>query len=254
MNSKVILKLENISFEIKKSNQQKILQDINLEIYHSEIFGITGESGSGKTTLAKIIAGLEFPSSGKKFFNREKFSGIHPEHKIQFLFQNYVEFHDPLQKINSAFNEILRLKKFDKSDFFKYKKEILNLVNLSDDVLSLYPDQLSGGQLQRLALAKLLLLQPEFLILDEPFASQDVVSVVNLIKIFQHINQKLKTTFLCISHEIPYLLKFCNRIGVMKNGELLNIISIERDKNKLKIDGNINDYTKFLFKSFGIEI
>lgn len=254
MNSKVILKLENISFEIKKTNQQKILQDINLEIYHSEIFGITGESGSGKTTLAKIIAGLEFPSSGKKLFNGKEFSGIHPEHKIQFLFQNYVASHDPLQKINAAFNEILRLKKSDKSDFFKYKKEILNLVNLSDDVLSLYPSQLSGGQLQRLALAKLLLLQPEFLILDEPFASQDVVSVVNLIKIFQHINQKLKTTFLCISHEIPYLLKFCNRIGVMKNGELLNIISIERDKNKLKIDGNINDYTKFLFKSFGIEI
>ncbi|MEM3373435.1 MAG: ATP-binding cassette domain-containing protein [Candidatus Anstonellales archaeon] len=254
MNSKVILKLENISFEIKKTNQQKILQDINLEIYHSEIFGITGESGSGKTTLAKIIAGLEFPSSGKKLFNGKEFSGIHSEHKIQFLFQNYVETHNPLQKINAAFNEILRLKKSDKSDFFKYKKEILNLVNLSDDVLSLFPSQLSGGQLQRLALAKLLLLQPEFLILDEPFASQDVVSVVNLIKIFQHINQKLKTTFLCISHEIPYLLKFCNRIGVMKNGELMNIISIERDKNKLKIDGNINDYTKFLFKSFGIEI
>lgn len=254
MNSKVILKLENISFEIKKTNQQKILQDINLEIYHSEIFGITGESGSGKTTLAKIIAGLEFPSSGKKLFKGKEFSGIHPEHKIQFLFQNYVASHDPLQKINSAFNEILRLKKSDKSDFFKYKKEILNLVNLSDDVLSLFPSQLSGGQLQRLALAKLLLLQPEFLILDEPFASQDVVSVVNLIKIFQHINQKLKTTFLCISHEIPYLLKFCNRIGVMKNGELLNIISIERDKNKLNIDSNINDYTKFLIKSFGIEI
>ncbi len=111
MSSKIILKLENISFETKKESTIKILNDINLEIYQSEIFGLTGESGSGKTTLARIISGLESPTFGRKIFDGKEFSGIHPEHKIQFLFQNYVASNDPLQKINSAFDEILKLKK-----------------------------------------------------------------------------------------------------------------------------------------------
>lgn len=254
MSSKIILKLENISFETKKESTIKILNDINLEIYQSEIFGLTGESGSGKTTLARIISGLESPTFGRKIFDGKEFSGIHPEHKIQFLFQNYVASNDPLQKINSAFDEILKLKKINSDEFFKHKKEILNLVNLSDDVLNLYPYQLSGGQIQRVALAKLLLLKPVFLILDEPFASQDVVSVLNLIKTFQHINQKLKTSFLCISHEIPYLLKFCNRIGVMKDGEIKDILLLKRKEDKLEIQNKYSDYTEFLFQSFGIVV
>lgn len=250
---KPILKLEGISFHLKKINQT-ILKNINLEIYQSEIFGLTGESGSGKTTLARIIAGLERQSSGKKYFNGEEFKGIEPENRIQILFQNYSATHDPHQKINSAFNEILKIKKVKSADFFKHKKEILDLVGLSEDILMFYPDQLSGGQLQRLALAKLLLMKPEFLILDEPFASQDFVSVVNLIKTFHHINQKLKTTFLCISHEIPFLLKFCNRIGVMKDGEVIDTLIIQRNDGRIKIHNKNSEYTDFLFQSFGIVI
>lgn len=252
MKTKVILKLEEISFQVKKKVDQTILKNISLEIYHSEIFGLTGESGSGKTTLAKIIAGLENQTSGKKYFNGKEFSGIESEHQIQVLFQNYSATHDPLQKISSAFDEILAIRKFKSEDLFKQKKEILDLVGLSDDILRLYPFQLSGGQLQRLALAKLLLVRPAFLILDEPFASQDFVSVVNLIKTFQHINQKLKTTFLCISHEIPFLLKFCNRIGVMKDGEIRDILIVERIDDRIEIQNKYSDYTDFLFKAFGV--
>ncbi len=250
---KSILKLEGISFHLKKINQT-ILKDITLEIYQSEIFGLTGESGSGKSTLAKIIAGLEKQTSGKKYFFEKEFWGVEPEHRIQILFQNYSASHDPFQKIDSAFNEILKIKKFKTEDLFRHKKEILDLVGLSDTVLSLYPGQLSGGQLQRLALAKLLLLKPPFLILDEPFASQDFVSIVNLIKIFQQVNQKLKTTFLCISHEIPFLMKFCDRIGVMKDGEIKDILTVERKENKIEIKDRHSDYTNFLFQSFGMDI
>jgi peptide/nickel transport system ATP-binding protein len=118
----------------------------------------------------------------------------------------------------------------------------------------MYPSQLSGGQLQRLALAKLLLLNPSLLILDEPFASQDVVSINNLIKIFIQINHQLKTTFLVISHEIPYLLKFCDRIGVMKDGELKDILIIKKTDRKVEIQNITSDYTKFLLQTFEINL
>ncbi len=252
--SKVILKLDNISFNTKRNNPQQILKNINLEVYQSEAFGLTGESGSGKTTLAKIISGLENQSVGKKIFKGKEFTAIHDEHQIQMLFQNYSATHDPLQKIDNSFNEILKLSKKSKYEYFKQKKEILNMLGLSDDVLMLYPYQLSGGQLQRLALAKLLLLNPSLLILDEPFASQDVVSVVNLIKIFKQINEKLRVTIFCISHEIPYLLKFCNRIGVMRKGELKDIIICRRESEKIIIENVYSDYTKYLLGSFGILI
>jgi len=254
MMGQIILKLDNISFEVKAGNFiQKILDNVNLEIYKSEIFGLTGESGSGKTTLAKIISGIERPTSGKKFFNGNNFIGIEPEHKIQFLFQNYAATHDPLQKVDHAFNEILKLKKEHTSNWYKLKKETLNLVGLSDELLSYYPSQLSGGQLQRLAMAKLLILRPELLILDEPFASQDVVSILNLIDLFKEINKNLGTTFFIISHELPYLLKFANRIGFIKDGQIVEIINI---KTEDEVDRSIqpsSDYGKFLFQSFGID-
>jgi len=254
MVNNIVLELRDISFEVKKNFRYQILKNINLQIYQSEIFGLTGESGSGKTTLAKIISGLESQTTGKKFFRGIEFNGIHPEHKIQFLFQNYSATHDPHQKINTAFDEILKLIGFQKEELFKQKKYVLNLVGLSDEVLNMYPSQLSGGQLQRLALAKLLLLNPSLLILDEPFASQDVVSINNLIKIFIQINHQLKTTFLVISHEIPYLLKFCDRIGVMKDGELKDILIIKKTDRKVEIQNISSDYTKFLLQTFEINL
>ncbi len=253
MNNQIILRLENISFEIKiGKSSQKILKDINLSINKSEIFGLTGESGSGKTTLGKIISGLEKPTSGKKYFHEKEFDGIETKHKIQFLFQNYVATHNPLQKIDNAFNELLKIQKETYSNWYKSKKEILNLVGLSDDVLSFYPSQLSGGQLQRLALAKLLFLKPELLILDEPFASQDVVSILNLIRLFKEINQKLGTTFLIISHELPYLLKISNRIGFIKDGEIIEVIKVDMKDVINKSLKPSSTYAQFLFHSFVI--
>ncbi|MGB9664066.1 MAG: dipeptide/oligopeptide/nickel ABC transporter ATP-binding protein [Ignavibacteria bacterium] len=257
MKNHSILFLENISFEITRGNyRQQILKNINLEIYDSEIFGLTGISGSGKTTLGRIITGLETQTSGKKYFNGKEFIGIENEHKIQFLFQNYSASHNPLQKIGNAFNELLKLRNKSISNFYKLKKEILNLVGLSDEVLSLYPSQLSGGQLQRLALGKLLILKPELLILDEPFASQDVVSILNLINLFKNINKKLGMTFFVISHELPYLLKMANRIGFIKDGTIVEILSNNPDEveQSKKVIKPISEYAQFLFKSFGINI
>lgn len=251
MNPIEILRLEDVGFYVKKDNKEiHILKNINFSVLKGEIFGITGESGSGKTTLGKIICGLENPTYGKKYFYGKEFAGIEPERKIQFLFQNYVSSHDPIQKIDSSFDEILSIMNI-KSNKYKIKKEILNMIDLGDDLLSLFPINLSGGQLQRLAIAKLLLVQPHLIILDEPFASQDISSVLNLIKIFLKLNQKLKMTLICISHDIPYLLKICDRILIMKDGEIVEIIGIDKSINKY--DHPTKTYSKFLFQAFDLK-
>lgn len=108
----IILRLENISFKIKHKNKSlTILDKISLKIYEKEIIGITSESGSGKITLGKVICGLEKETYGEKYFRNQKFSGIKSQKRIQFLFQNYAITHDPLQCLNSFFDEILELKK-----------------------------------------------------------------------------------------------------------------------------------------------
>ncbi len=251
MSNEIVLELKEISFSVNRKRMvQDILKNINLKIFSSEIFGLTGESGSGKTTLGKIISGLEKPTLGKKYFNGKEFSEIHPENKIQFLFQNYYDSFDPLQKIDSAFNEFLKINNTSAEDGFREKKLVLDLVGLSDDLINRFPHQLSGGQLQRLALARLLLLKPKLLILDEPFASQDVVSVVNFIRILKRINEDQKLTIICIAHDIPVLIKLCNRIGFMKDGEIVEVIKIDEGRvgDFLK-----SDYSKFLLRSFGYQ-
>lgn len=251
MSNEILLELKEISFSVNlKGIIQDILKNINLRIFKSEIFGLTGESGSGKTTLGKIISGLEKPTCGQKFFNGEEFVEIQREHKIQLLFQNYYDSFDPLQKIDSAFNEFLKINNTIEEDGFKEKKFVLDLVGLSEDLIKRFPNQLSGGQLQRLALARFLLLKPELLILDEPFASQDVASIVNFIKILKRINEEQKITIICIAHDIPVLIKLCNRIGFMKEGEIVEIISID---NSGLINIPSMGYSRYLLESFGVK-
>lgn len=251
MSNEILLELKEISFSVnRKGIVQYILKNINLKIFSSEIFGLTGESGSGKTTFGEIISGLEKPTLGKKYFNGKEFSGIHPQNKIQFLFQNYYDSFDPIQKIDSAFNEFLKINNINAEDGFREKKLVLDLVGLSDDLINRFPHQLSGGQLQRLALARLLLLKPELLILDEPFASQDVDSIVNFIKILKRVNEEQKITIICIAHDIPVLIKLCNRIGFMKGGEFVEIVSID---NSGVVNFPSARYARYFLESFGIK-
>lgn len=241
----IILRLENISFKIKRKNKSlTILDKINLKIYEREIIGITGESGSGKTTLGKVICGLEKETSGEKYFRNQKFSGIEPQKRIQFLFQNYALTHDPLQSLNSSFDEILELKKVPKHLYNTLKTDVLKKVALEYSILNNYPSNLSGGELQRLAIAKLLLLKPDLVILDEPFASQDILSQDNIVNLLKKLNRELGITILIIAHDLPLLEKLCNRIIVMKDGKILEILKEENMFNPLL------DYTKYLLEAF----
>ncbi|MBU2445261.1 MAG: ATP-binding cassette domain-containing protein [Bacteroidetes bacterium] len=252
-NDKNILELKNVSYSPPKTSLainspaqiDLILNNINFSVNEGEILGITGESGSGKTTLGKIICGLIEPTSGEKFFCRQKFEGFHPDKVVQFLFQNYSASHDPLQKNRNSFTEILSLVKNKNTNFETFSKELLGKVNLNENVLDLYPHELSGGQQQRLALAKILVLKPKVTLLDEPFASQDVTAQFELINLLLGLNQNENLTIICISHDLIVLRNLCLRILVMRNGQ------IEEISNSKELFVNPkSEYTKYLIESF----
>ncbi len=249
--TKNILELRNISYTPPKVNlRQKgntdnsILNDISFEIEHAEIFGITGESGSGKTTLGRIICGLIDQTSGEKLFCGEKFNGIHPNRTIQFLFQNYSASHDPSQRNAISLIEIFSLKK-RKIGFDHFMRSLLTKVKLNENILKLYPYELSGGQQQRLALAKILALDPKLIILDEPFASQDVSAQHELIDLLLELNRTEKLSIICISHDLFVLRKLCSRIMVINRGQIVEISHSDELFSNPK-----QEYTKLLVNSF----
>jgi oligopeptide transport system ATP-binding protein len=234
----MILEAENIFYS---AESKQILKDINLEAIRGDILGITGESGSGKTTLAKVIAGLLNPDSGKLKlrFRQRQADRIS---RVQILFQNNGDIINPYRKGIDIIRETAerRFQKDAEAEIERIKKAI----GLSDEILNRRGLELSGGEQQRMALARLLAAGPEMLILDEPFSAQDPESQQNLISVFRNINTDYDITLICISHFIGILRHLCRNIAVMYNGTIIEkkpVVELFRNPE--------HPYTKYLLSA-----
>lgn len=253
---KEILSLENICYTVSssgkgfaKKNTVNILDDINLNINYGEVLGISGESGGGKTTLARVIAGIIKPSQGKLIWDDDVLSGNSSSNPVQILFQNHGEILNPYRKIEDIISEALKIQKYNIESIRKKKEEILNSLNISTDITKKRGYELSGGEQQRAALARLLAVNPKMLILDEPFSAQDVESQLNLLKLFQKINGEFKLTMLCVSHDLNILRKLADRIIIIQKGKMVEEGSTEEVFNDPK-----HDHTKYLLKAKNLSL
>ena len=233
-----MVELQNISYSVKdknllKNKRKQILSNNSLNISEGDIVGLIGESGAGKTTLAKIIAGVLQPTSGKLQFNSIG------ENEIQILFQNNLELINPFRNVGSILNDVMSISG-NKNNINSF----LNKVKLTESILEKYGHQLSGGERQRIALVQLLMVSPKLLILDEPFSAQDSDSQEDLVQLFQKLNKELNITILCISHDLNIMSYFPNKLGVMKNGTI-----IEFGETKIIVESPKEKYTEFLFKA-----
>ncbi len=208
------ISLNNISFTYPDagrnfSGNKFILNNISFDIYENEVIGITGFSGSGKSTLAKIILGILKPDDGvvERFFDSEKNSA----RLVQMLFQNSEELINPFRKIRNNLRDI------EKNE--DRIKQYLNKFELSEGILDRKGLFLSGGERQRIALIKLLLADPEIIILDEPFSAQDPASNKNIRKVIKTIADE-ERTIIIISHLIEELIELSKRILIMHQGTL----------------------------------
>lgn len=246
-----LLKVKNISYSVSVKEESKkqfdILQNVSFEVEAGEILGICGESGGGKSTLAKVIAGIIKPDSGKITLNSE--SGKRKNSPIQILFQNHGEVLNPFRKIRNVIDEALTISGIDKSNLQMEREKILGSVGFPKELYDRRGMELSGGEQQRAALARLLAVKPVLLILDEPYSAQDVESQLNLVNLFKHLNKEFNLTMICISHDLRILRSLVHRVIIIKDGEI-----VESGNAKEVFSNPQKDYTKFLLSAESLEL
>ena len=213
-----MLQLHNISLSF---DQDIILRDINLNILDGEILCLLGPSGSGKTSLLRVIAGLENVDSGAIIFKDKRITDV-PTHLRRFglMFQDYALFPHLTVKENVEFG--LKMNGTNRHQRTSILKELLDLVGLPDfserDV-----SQLSGGEKQRVALARSLAPQPRFLMLDEPLGALDVNLRQHLLNEIRSIIKSLGLTAIYVTHDREEAFAIGDRIAVMRQGEIVQI-------------------------------
>lgn len=251
----IILKANNLSYSIQnkngliESNRLEIIKNISFEVERGKILGITGESGSGKTTLAKILAGIYLPSSGsiEKIF-KNNWSKELPA-PIQILFQNDGELINPYRKVEEVLIEAFEMKLIKKENYYEDMLDVLVKFKLPQTIINHKGSQLSGGEQQRIALARIFITSPEILILDEPFTSQDVEAQLNLVRLIKEISETSGITIICVSHDINILKSISQNLLIIYNGRIVE------SGNTAEILGNpTNDYTKFLLSAQSLNL
>jgi len=235
----------------------KALDKINLSIYRREILGIVGESGCGKTTLALSLINLLPPSAqikGKIYFEGKdilsfSFKDLNElrRGKIGFVFQSPQDSFDPVFTIGYQFKEFLgeRLKRDEEIKKIIYVS--LEKVKIYDKerILKSYPHQLSGGQLQRLAIAFAISLSPSLLVADEPTSNLDVTVESQIVHLFLELRDSLDLTIIFITHNLDLARVLCDRIAVIYQGKLVEVGARERI-----LESPQHPYTKLLVDSF----
>ena len=238
----MILKVDDVSY--KTENDKTILSNISFEMEKGTVLGIAGESGSGKTTLAKLLTGLLQPTSGKVVFNIPPGWENTKVSPIQILFQNNGETLNPFRRIDSVVKEGVK-QRFGKNSNSAHEAEAtFNSINFDESLRKRKGYELSGGEQQRGALARVLSVKPELLILDEPFSAQDPDSQLNFLNLFKRINIEWGTTMICISHNLKIMQELCDHILIMYNGTI-----VERGECKTLFSNPEHPYTKFLLKA-----
>lgn len=220
--------LKNISKRYP-ANNFPALDNVNLVIYEKKINALMGKSGCGKSTLARIVVGLENYDAGVIQYQGKPINSIPTK---EFRKKNQIMFQDPFLSVNSSFtirkilwepliiNKLPTQKEY-KNEFNDKINYLLELVEIPSSFLNRYPSELSGGQLQRIVLARALTLEPEFIILDEPFSSLDEIMAARLIRSFKNIFAKLGIGVLYISHHLHHVKFLADYVAIMEKGRII---------------------------------
>lgn len=209
----------------KEFSRLPALNDVSLDIRSGELIALLGPSGSGKTTLLRLIAGLESPTDGTVYFGNEDASRKTVQQRnIGFVFQHYALFRHMTVLDNVSFGLTIRPagRRPPKADIRKRALELLDLVQLSG-LEKRYPAQLSGGQRQRVALARAMAVEPNVLLLDEPFGALDAQVRKELRRWLREIHDRTGHTTVFVTHDQDEALELADRVVVMSKGKIEQI-------------------------------
>ncbi len=202
----------------KRFNDFTALEDVSLEVASGSLTALLGPSGSGKSTLLRVIAGLERPDEGEIVISGEDATGLAPQKRgVGFVFQHYAAFKHMTVQDNIAFG--LKIRKRPKEEIRERVAELLDLVQLQQFARR-YPAQLSGGQRQRMALARALAVEPEVLLLDEPFGALDARVRAELREWLRRLHDEVHVTTVFVTHDQEEAMEVADRIAVMNKGRI----------------------------------
>jgi len=231
-----------------------VLKDISFSLKKGESLGIVGESGVGKSTLIKIILGLLKPDSGKILFEGASLSYFKKSDwkafrkKAQIVFQNPFSSLDPRMRVRNILEEPLRLNGENSNELLRKKMNtLLKEVDLPTDFSNRFPRQLSGGECQRIAIARALSAEPELLVCDEPVSSLDLLAQAHILNLFLKLQKERKVGFIFVSHDLKIVRHLCDSVLVLQGGQVCEIgpclETLERPKHP---------YTRLLAEASGL--
>ncbi len=214
----------------RKTAEIKAVNDVSLDIVRGETLGLVGESGCGKTTLGKCILQLYRPTSGEILFEgndlcRMPNKQLRPlRQKLQVIFQDPSDSLDPRFTASDIIGEPMKIHGVPKGRARRERiEELLDVVGLAPYMANRYPHEFSGGQRQRLGIARALALNPNFIVCDEPISALDVSIQAQIINLLEDLQAKFRVTYLFISHDLSVVRHISDRVAVMYLGKLVEL-------------------------------
>jgi oligopeptide transport system ATP-binding protein len=229
----------------------KAVKDVSFYLREGEVYGIVGESGSGKTTTGRLIAGLTRPDGGRILYQSEDLPGLSKtawkrfRRDIQVVFQDPFSSLDPRERAGEILEESLVIHRMGGRDYRRKRiLETLELVGLQPEHYFRYPHEFSGGQRQRLALARALIIRPKIIICDEPVSALDVSIQSQILNTFKSLQREMKLSLIFITHDIRVVRHISDRVGVMYMGSI-----VEEAATEALFASPQHPYTRSLFSA-----
>ena len=247
-----LLRAEHISkYFARGSSRFKAVDDISIEVRAGETLGIVGESGSGKSTLSRCVIRLYEPDEGKVFFDGIDFTALSPDKlrvkrkDIQMIFQDPLASLNPMMTVQSAIEDPLVIHRAGNGrERARRVHELLEVVGLDTAAANAFPFEFSGGQQQRIGIARALALNPKLLICDEAVSALDVSIQAQILRLLQDLQEQLGLAYLFISHNLAVVEHMSDRLAVMHQGKLVEYGPVEEIFHSPK-----QEYTRTLIDS-----
>jgi len=212
------------------------VKNLDFDIHRGEVLGLVGESGSGKSTVARMIAGIHAPDAGNITFGGQDIAKIASPHdrqalrrQIQMIFQDPFSSLNPRMRVRDIVAEPIHHNRLSETadETTRIVDDLLDVVGLGAVAGGKFPHEFSGGQRQRISIARALATRPRFLICDEPTSALDVSIQAQILNLLKDLRDALDLTILFISHDLPVVRQMCDRVAVMRNGQLCELAETE---------------------------
>lgn len=232
-----MLKVDRVEKSYKKggvfsAERQIILKNVSLECRNGECLGIIGESGSGKSTLGRLMLGIEKPDRGTVLFN-----GMNVEDRrvrlgnLSVVFQDYKSSINPFFTVKDAILEPLKIQNKNRKENEDKVVTLLNQVGLPSSYRNKYPHELSGGEVQRVCIARAISTEPKCIILDEAISSLDVSVQTQVLELLKKLKRFYNMSYVFITHDIQAAAYICDRVIIFRDGQIEEIVEIDHLKN-----------------------